>query len=69
MILGKGATFSPGDIVGVRYRADPALLHEILIIQHVHLETYMVWTPDGDVYPLVLSTPPLHELVADPSKI
>lgn len=52
-----------GDIVAVRHRADAETLHERLVVWVVGGVTVIAYTPDGDVHQLVLSTPPLSDIV------
>lgn len=62
VMLIRRFSVTEGD-VAVRYRADPETLHDRLVIWVVGGSTVIAYTPDGDVYPLVLSSPPLVEVV------
>ena len=60
-------TYSTGRVVRVRFRADPSLLWDRLVLKHLAGSTYLVQTEAGEVYPLVLSTPPLLHIEVVPS--
>ena len=65
-VLTRSLSYSPGDVVAVRYEGDMRTLHERLILHIIGENEVLAYTPDGDVYPLVLSTPPLAEVVPRP---
>lgn len=65
-MLTKTLAYAEGDVVAVRYAADPDLLHERLIVTVIGGDEVMTYTPDGDVYPLTLSVPPLVEILPRP---
>ena len=47
----------------VKYRAEPDLWHERLVLTRIFGHVYLVATPDHDVYPLAMSMPPLLDAV------
>jgi len=61
--------YSPGRVVRVRFRADPSLSWDRLVLKHLAGSTYLVETEVGEVYPLVLSTPPLLRIDVVPSPL
>ena len=63
------AIYSPGRVVRVRFRADPSLSWDRLVLKHLAGSTYLVETEVGEVYPLVLSTPPLLRIDVVPSPL
>jgi len=53
------AGWAPGDFIFVHYEADPELYHERMLLAEITPLRWVVATPDADVYPMDLSTPPL----------
>ena len=47
----------------VRYRADPRIYHAREVLAVVRADRVVTLTPDGDMYPMDLSTPPLMEVL------
>ena len=56
----------PGDFLYVHYLADPELYHERMLLAEITPLKWIVATPDGDVYPMDLSIPPLLAVRACP---
>ena len=48
-----------GDFLYVHYQADPEFYHERMLLAEITPLKLIVATPDGDVYPMDLSIPPL----------
>lgn len=65
-MLTKTNLYSAGDIVAMKYVADPETFHERLILHQIGGDEVLTYTPDGDVYPLTLSVSPLQEIWARP---
>jgi len=53
-------------VVRLCFRADPSLLWDRLVLKHLAGYTYLRETEVGEVYPLVLSTPPLLHIEVVP---
>ena len=56
----------PGDFLYVHYQADPEFYHERMLLAEITPLKWIIATPDGDVYPMDLSIPPLLAIRACP---
>ena len=54
-----GPTLVVGSTYLVRYRAEPTTYLERLVVELLEPPKAVVFTPDGDMYPMVMSSPPL----------